>query len=85
MALTPPDPTRCQTMITPAYNPWRVAGEPRPRPERCPNKPVVIARERAPGKDGERGAMSLCAGCREQFVRQMPAGYATFTKIKEPA
>lgn len=48
---------------------------------RCSNKPVVIAEERYPGKDGEHGSMSLCAECHKMFLKAKPADYARFTSI----
>lgn len=61
MALIPPDYNRCQCEITPAHGPFRLG--PRPRPERCENKPDFLAVEIVPGKDGVHGSMTLCVGC----------------------
>lgn len=74
-----PDPLRCQTEIT-ITNPWTLGGI-ASKTNRCTNKPTVIATEKKPGKDGQRGAMSLCAGCLVQFRKAMPAGYATVRAI----
>lgn len=67
--LIPPDLQQCQCDITPAYNPWRVAGETRQPPERCKNKPVWLAVEKIAGSDGQCGAMSLCQTCAEEMLK----------------
>lgn len=38
---------------------------------RCDNKPTVIAIEKTPGDDGERGSMSLCDECLEAMDKQV--------------
>lgn len=39
---------------------------------RCRALPVVVLTERRKGKDGQRGAMSLCGSCFTVFQRQVP-------------
>ena len=78
-SLTPPDRARCQAE-KPNGNSFMTLGG-RPGMVRCSNAPTVVATETAPGEDGRRGSMSLCADCRAVFERQMPAGYATFAPV----
>lgn len=59
--LIPPDKTRCQAEFT-INQPFIFGGTCR-RVERCSNEPVFLAVELTPGKDGRRGAMSLCLKC----------------------
>lgn len=49
---------------------------------RCRNKPIVIAKENMPGKDGKCGAMSLCGDCKKAFVKQLGKGHASFSEIQ---
>ena len=77
MALAPPDKKRCQAE--------KLSGSfmtlgPR-HMERCTNLPTVIATEKKPGEDGQKGSMSLCEDCLEIFKQKFPKGYATFKKI----
>lgn len=66
--LIPADPDRCQTEIT-EYRPFIMGGDVN-QTRRCSNAPTWIATEKKPGKDGQRGSMSLCDDCREQLVKQ---------------
>lgn len=66
--LIPPDYNQCQCEITEAHGPFKFG--PKPRPERCKNKPVFLAVEIIAGKDGRHGAMTLCLGCAEQMFKQ---------------
>lgn len=51
-----------------------------PRPwERCKAKPIVVVTEVAPGKDGQRGSMSLCASCLEVFKQKHQNWKTAFT------
>jgi hypothetical protein len=77
--MIPPDPTRCQATIRAAHGAF-VLGPP-PRFERCRNTPVTIAREVAPGPDGEVGAMSLCENCLVQFRKQVGEAGMTFEPV----
>ena len=76
--LTPPDLTRCQAERT-EEEPFRI-GAPR-RWHRCTNAPTVIATENEAGPDGLVGSMSLCPGCKAEFEKRRPAGYARFEPI----
>jgi len=77
--LTPPDLNQCQSMMKEGS--FMTLG---PRKYiRCTEKPIVIARENKPGPDGKIGRMSLCAECKEMFIKQMGEKHATFTPIKE--
>lgn len=75
--LTPPDLKRCQAeksdgsfmTLGPVHR------------ERCSNVPVVIAKEREPAADGQRGSMSLCADCQVALVNRLGKAYAAFKKI----
>jgi len=82
MALTPADPSRCQAEITPAHS-FMTLG-PREKPYRCPNKPVVIARENQPGKDGQVGEMSLCESCWRVCQKQMSPGSVSYRSVSQP-
>jgi hypothetical protein len=77
--LTPPDPRRCQAEISGPHG-FMTLG-PRPRPERCKEPALVIARETKPGPDGLHGEMSLCSACYAEFLKRMPGGTATFTDV----
>lgn len=69
-ALTPPDLERCQADVPNGYTFMTLGG--RPGLERCKNKPTVIVSETKPGKDGQKGSMSLCDGCLAVLRKQMP-------------
>jgi len=79
--LTPVDEERCQcerpngaTFMTFGASPKLV---------RCKNRPIVIATEKTiTHKDGQQGAMSLCAHCMNKLVDQMGADFATFRAIE---
>lgn len=51
---------------------------------RCSNKPVVIATEVKPAKDGQRGSMSICTDCLAVFLERTDVPKATFKKIELP-
>ena len=67
MSLIPADPNQCQCEITPAHGFMRLG--PKPKPERCPNKPTYYAVEIVAGKDGQYGAMSLCRDCAREMAK----------------
>jgi len=73
--LTPPDLKQCQAEITPSHGFMRLG--PRPQPERCKNKPTVLVTKNKPGKDNQRGSMTLCDGCLSEFRRRFPKDFAT--------
>lgn len=83
--LIPPDLKQCQAE-KPGNGPFVMGGETGdPRKGyliRCRNKPTVVATEKAPGSDGQKGSMSLCGECQEVFIKQLGIGYAEFTGIK---
>jgi len=75
--LVPPDLQQCQAEK--ADGSFMTLGP--VRRERCKNVPVVVAKERKPGADGQRGSMSLCTECRQVCIDRLGKGYASFTKI----
>ena len=77
--LVPADRSRCQVEITPVHG-FMVLG-PRPRPERCPNKAVVVITQKEPGSDGRRGAMAICASCRVIFATAPHAPDVTYEEL----
>ena len=78
--LTPVDLTRCQAEKPNGATFMSLGG--RPALVRCTNKPALVATEKAPGPDGQVGAMSLCDDCFAVFQKQMPPGAATFKRIE---
>jgi len=58
--LIPPDHARCQAEERPGGPYSFMTIGPIPKMERCTAKPVCIATELKPGKDGLKGSMSLC-------------------------
>lgn len=77
--LEPPDPKRCQAEKPNGHTFMTLGG--RPGLVRCENKPVTIATEVAPGKDGRRGSMSLCNDCWRVMVKQLGGFYASFEPL----
>jgi hypothetical protein len=69
--LTPPDTAQCQADI-PNQNTFMTMGGTSPNRKyiRCTAKPTVIVHEMMAGKDGRRGAMSLCGDCLKVFKAQ---------------
>lgn len=86
--LTPPDKERCQADV-PGAGPFTVGGKiGNPRNGyrvRCENQPAVIVSERAPGADGLRGSMSLCAKCLKELISQHGPDYAPVTAVLTPS
>lgn len=80
--LTPPDFGCCQAEITDAHNPFGI-GAPPPSPRRCTARPQYLLTEKEPGEDGQRGSMTLCESCLEQFRQRMPADYAEVKALSE--
>lgn len=80
--LEPVDLTRCQGEII-VPHPFRMGGPTR-TVERCDGEAAWLALELEPGPDGQRGAMSVCAGCRPRLEKLMP-GRATFQAITRNA
>lgn len=82
--LTPPDPKQCQAKIRSGCFPtgmeFMIMGP--GLVERCPNVPKVIVYENHPGKDGQKGSMSLCLGCLKKFRSEFPLGHARIEQIK---
>jgi hypothetical protein len=76
--LTPPDTKRCQAEKPNGATFMSLGGV--PKLVRCTNKPTMIATEKEPGKDGQRGSMSLCDECFAVFQKQAPVA-ATFERI----
>lgn len=79
--LEPVDEKQCQAEKPNGANAFTLGG--RPGMVRCKAKPVYVLTENKPGKDGQRGKMSLCQDCMEVFDRQMPKNFATAKRIKK--
>lgn len=79
--LEPVDKTRCQAETITYPNFMQLGGQ--RKVERCAKKPVIVATEKEPGRDGLRGAMSLCANCLIEFQKKMGANFATYEAIEE--
>lgn len=67
--LTPVDTKRCQAMKR--LSPFTVGGDLRTM-FRCEGVAAFVLRELRKGKDGLRGAMSLCAPCVVEYERRTP-------------
>jgi len=84
MTLVPPDTKRCQAMVT-TGGPFQMGGAPgNPKDgyrRRCDNAPKYIATERSAGADGLCGSMSLCAPCKDQLIKQLGEGFASFEEM----
>lgn len=76
--LTQPDLKRCEA-LKPNGNTFMTFGGV-PGHVRCTAPPVCIATEKSPGKDGVRGAMSLCLSCMCVCIAQME-GHADFREL----
>jgi hypothetical protein len=76
--LTPPDLARCQGEKV-ERAPFALGGT--HRRTRCSNTPTVVATERKPGADGQRGSMSLCEECRAALLRQAGDDFAIFEPV----
>lgn len=76
--LEPVDRKQCQTEWT-VYLPFIMGGNVHQQ-ERCEDAPDWVATEKEKGKDGRRGAMSLCEKHRKIFDEKFP-GRATFKPI----
>lgn len=82
MALTPPDPKRCQAEVPNGHTFMSLGG--RPGRVRCARTPVVVSTERGPGEDGEVGAMSLCLRCLSVLSKQEPLMWAAMYVVPIP-
>lgn len=84
MALTPPDPKRCQARVT-TGGPFEMGGPPGDPKDgyrrRCEKAPAVIATEKRPGSDGQIGSMSLCESCKREFIKQFGKDFANLEPI----
>lgn len=81
--LEPPDKDQCQAEKI-SYRPFIMGGDVNHR-ERCSNAPVWLAKEKEPGPDGRRGAMSLCDDCKKALVKQFTTNtqpLPNFTRIR---
>lgn len=65
--LIPPDFEQCQAYPNVARHSFMTLG-PRPEPVRCKNRPVWLAVETKPGKDGLHGSMTVCQSCCELMM-----------------
>lgn len=79
--LIPPDLKQCQAEKPNGCTFMTLGG--RPGMVRCENKPVTIATEVVPGKDGQRGRMSLCSECWGVMIKQLGAHYASFEPVTQ--
>lgn len=81
--LTPPDPERCQAErkvgCWPDARHFLNLGP--AQMLRCDRKPVVIATEKRPGKDGQYGSMSLCGECLTALLEQVGPNHCSFKNI----
>lgn len=66
--LIPPDRKQCQAEIREGTF-MSLGGSPH-RLTRCKAKPTMIITENQPGRDGQRGSMSLCPSCWVVFQKQ---------------
>jgi hypothetical protein len=77
--LIPPDFKRCQYEVKEGsfmtFGPRKIV--------RCDKKPVFIAYENEPQKDGLKGSMSLCKEHAEVMVKAFGLEYATLIPIKQ--
>jgi len=71
--LTPIDKERCQAEKPNGESFMTLGGG--SKIVRCTNKPTVIITETKAGKDGLKGAMSLCNDCLRVAQDQLPKGY----------
>lgn len=69
--LEPVDHKRCQADIRSAYNPFILGGDVGGKWGRCDKKPTWYVREVVAGKDGRKGAMALCDGCKIECEKQV--------------
>lgn len=81
--LIPPDPKQCQrhhaSGCWPDAEHFMIIG---PRElTQCKRKPEFIITEVKPGKDGQRGSMSLCGPCMIDAIEQLGPEHFTFTRI----
>ena len=70
-SLTPPDTTRCQAEKPAGHTFMTLGGRPGGM-VRCTVRPDVVIEENEPGRDGLRGAMSLCEHCLSVLRKQHP-------------
>lgn len=77
-ALTPPDEKRCQAEVGGAFTLGSGL-------MRCGKKPSVILTEKEPGKDGQRGSMSVCPECFEVFKQRHSVDTVTVERLDEHA
>lgn len=67
-SLIPADTSQCQAMVKEGS--FMTLG---PRSwDRCTKKPTVVVSEEQPGKDGQKGSMSMCQECFEVFQLTLP-------------
>jgi hypothetical protein len=79
--LTPPDLERCQAESSNGHSFMTIGG--RPEMVRCYHGASYVAIENKPGKDGQKGSMSLCDACRVAFLRFFGPSYATVMTVQE--
>ncbi len=78
ITLIPPDKKQCQGEKQ--VGAFTIGGQIGKR-TRCTNIPTVIAYEKKPGTDGQKGSMSLCNNCRIQMIKQLGIGFAEIETI----
>lgn len=77
--LIPPDLKQCQGERHNGNSFMTLGGV--PGYIRCEKKPIVIATERKPGKDGRIGSMSLCMECWTAMMEQLGDDHAIVKPI----
>jgi hypothetical protein len=83
--LIPPDFSQCQAYPNVArHTPFSLG--PMPTPIRCKARPVWLAVETKPGKDGLHGSMTLCQPCAEIMLesKQMRERVQLQPILREP-
>lgn len=77
--LEPVDYKRCQGERSNGFTAFSLGGE--HQWIRCENKPIWLAIEKKPGKDGLIGKMSVCEPC-AKILEKMKPGYAKFNELR---
>lgn len=78
--LSPPDPRQCQALKPNGENFMTFGGG--HKMLQCKERPVWLATENHPGKDGMRGSMTLCDTCSETMKAQLGETFATLEPLK---
>lgn len=81
VVLEPPDLNQCQAEIR-TFHPFVMGGPVHTR-TRCKSKPVWIATENNPQRDGLCGSMALCEDCLKELIKKYGPDYVTLTPVKD--